>query len=107
MKHSLERNMIERAFGLLKGRWAILRGKSYYPLQVQCCTILACCVPYNLMNREMTNCEDIYDFEEGGSAYTTTTAVDDIQYIEITYEWSQWRKELAEAMFTEWQLHNA
>ncbi|KAA0041229.1 glycine-rich cell wall structural protein 1-like [Cucumis melo var. makuwa] len=33
MKHSLARNVIERAFGILKGCWAILRGKSYYPLQ--------------------------------------------------------------------------
>ncbi|KAA0041773.1 retrotransposon protein [Cucumis melo var. makuwa] len=41
MKHSSARNVIERAFGVLKGRWAILRGKSYYPLQVQCRTILA------------------------------------------------------------------
>ncbi|KAA0061159.1 Retrovirus-related Pol polyprotein from transposon TNT 1-94 [Cucumis melo var. makuwa] len=28
MKHSSTRKMIERAFGVLKGRWAILRGKS-------------------------------------------------------------------------------
>ncbi|KAA0037926.1 retrotransposon protein [Cucumis melo var. makuwa] len=33
MKHSSARNVIERAFGALKSRWAILRGKSYYPLQ--------------------------------------------------------------------------
>ncbi|TYK27617.1 retrotransposon protein [Cucumis melo var. makuwa] len=33
MKHSLARNVIECAFGVLKGRWVILRGKSYYPLQ--------------------------------------------------------------------------
>ncbi|KAA0031771.1 retrotransposon protein [Cucumis melo var. makuwa] len=32
MKHSSARNVIERAFGVLKDRWAILRGKSYYPL---------------------------------------------------------------------------
>ncbi|KAL0539423.1 hypothetical protein IC582_023635 [Cucumis melo] len=33
MKHSSARNVIERAFGVLKGRWAILRGKSYYPVE--------------------------------------------------------------------------
>ncbi|KAL0541277.1 hypothetical protein IC582_021319 [Cucumis melo] len=36
MKHSSARNVIERAFGVLKGRWAILRENLYYPLQVQC-----------------------------------------------------------------------
>ncbi|KAA0033262.1 retrotransposon protein [Cucumis melo var. makuwa] len=54
MKHSSARNVIERTFGVLKGRWAILRGKLYYPLQVQCRTILACVLLYNLINREMT-----------------------------------------------------
>ncbi|KAA0058990.1 retrotransposon protein [Cucumis melo var. makuwa] len=51
MKHSSARNVIERAFCVLKGHWAILRGKSYYPLQVQCRTILACCLLHNLINR--------------------------------------------------------
>ncbi|KAA0050555.1 putative nuclease HARBI1 [Cucumis melo var. makuwa] len=32
MKHSLAINVIECAFVVLKDRWAILRGKSYYPL---------------------------------------------------------------------------
>ncbi|KAA0056734.1 retrotransposon protein [Cucumis melo var. makuwa] len=52
----------------------------------------------------MTNCEDIDDVDEGDSAYATTTTPKDIQYIKTTNEWSQWRDELAKAMFTEWQL---
>ncbi|KAA0060664.1 retrotransposon protein [Cucumis melo var. makuwa] len=55
MKHSSARNVIERAFVVLKGRWAILRGKSYYSVEVQCRTILACCLLHNIINREMTN----------------------------------------------------
>ncbi|KAL4034852.1 hypothetical protein IC575_003521 [Cucumis melo] len=65
MKHSSARNVIERAFGVLKGRWAILRGKSYYPLQVQCRTILACALLHNLINREMTYCGGVEDEDEG------------------------------------------
>ncbi|KAA0055382.1 retrotransposon protein [Cucumis melo var. makuwa] len=106
MKHSSTRNVIERAFGVLKGRWAILRGKSYYPLQVQCRTILACALLHNLINREMTYCDDVDDEDEGDSTYATTTASEDIQYIETTNECSQWRDDLAESMFTEWQLRN-
>ncbi|KAA0035913.1 retrotransposon protein [Cucumis melo var. makuwa] len=102
-----QRNVIERAFGVLKGRWAILRGKSYYPLQVQCRTILACALLHNLINREMTYCDDVEDEDEGDSTYATTTASEDIQYIETTNEWSQWRDDLVESMFTEWQLRNA
>ncbi|KAL0553616.1 hypothetical protein IC582_007516 [Cucumis melo] len=52
MKHSLARNVIERAFGVLKDHWVVLRGKSYYLLQVQCRTILACCLVHNLINRK-------------------------------------------------------
>ncbi|KAL0533212.1 hypothetical protein IC582_030428 [Cucumis melo] len=102
MKHSSARNVIERAFGVLKDRWAILRGKSYYPLQVQCRTILACYLLHNLINREMKNCDDIDDVDEGDSVYVTITIAEDIQYIETTNEWSQWCDELAEVMFKEW-----
>ncbi|XP_050946552.1 uncharacterized protein LOC127151174 [Cucumis melo] len=35
MKQSSALNVIERAFDVLKGRWVILRGKSYYSLQMQ------------------------------------------------------------------------
>ncbi|TYJ97711.1 retrotransposon protein [Cucumis melo var. makuwa] len=55
----------------------------------------------------MTNCDDIDEVNERDSAYATTTATEDIQYIDTTTEWSNWRDELAEAMFTEWQLRNA
>ncbi|KAA0066904.1 retrotransposon protein [Cucumis melo var. makuwa] len=54
MKYSSARNVIQRAFGVLKGCWDILRGKSYYPLQVQC----------------------------RDSTYATTTTSEDIHYIE-------------------------
>ncbi|KAA0042062.1 retrotransposon protein [Cucumis melo var. makuwa] len=101
MKHSSAKNVIERALGVLKGRWAILRGKSYYLLQVQCRTILACALLHNLITREMTYCDNVDDEDEGDSTYATTTASEDIHYIETTNEWSQWRDELAESMFTD------
>ncbi|KAL0556335.1 hypothetical protein IC582_004848 [Cucumis melo] len=105
MKHSSARNVIERAFGVLKGRWAILQGKSYYPIEVQCRTILACCLLHNLINREMTNFGIEDNIDEVDSTHATT-AVDDIHYIETSNEWSQWRDGLAEEMFTDWELRN-
>ncbi|KAA0063727.1 putative nuclease HARBI1 [Cucumis melo var. makuwa] len=105
MKHSSARNVIERAFGVLKGRWAILRGKSYYPVEVQCRKILACCLLHNLINREMTNFDIEDNIDEVGSTHATTT-VDDIHYIETSNEWSQLRDDLAEEMFTDWELRN-
>ncbi|TYK22655.1 retrotransposon protein [Cucumis melo var. makuwa] len=55
----------------------------------------------------MTYCDDVDDGDEEDSMYATTTASEDIQYIETTNEWSQWRDELVESMFTDWQLRNA
>ncbi|KAL4032716.1 hypothetical protein IC575_005797 [Cucumis melo] len=101
MKHSSARNVIEHTFGVLKGRWVILHGKSYYPLQVQCHTILACCLLHNVINREMTYCDDVHNVDEGDSTYATTTATEDIHYIETKNEWSQWHDELAKSMFTD------
>ncbi|KAA0063430.1 putative nuclease HARBI1 [Cucumis melo var. makuwa] len=68
------RDVISRHNGLKvsKGRWTILRGKSYYPVDVQCRTIMACCLLHNLISREMTNSEIIDDLDEGDSTYATT-----------------------------------
>ncbi|KAL4028508.1 hypothetical protein IC575_011705 [Cucumis melo] len=105
MKHLSARNVIERAFGLLKGCWTILRGKSYYPVDVQCRTIMACCLLHNLINREMTNSEIIDDLDEGDSTYATTGG-DEINYIEASNEWSELRDQLAHTMFSDWELRD-
>ncbi|KAL0541693.1 hypothetical protein IC582_021748 [Cucumis melo] len=105
MKHSSARNVIERAFGVLKGRWTILRGTSYYPIEVQYRTILTCCLLYNLINREMTNFDIEDNIDEVDSTHATTAA-DEIHYIEMSNEWSKWRDDLAEEMFTDWELRN-
>ncbi|GAV82652.1 LOW QUALITY PROTEIN: DDE_4 domain-containing protein, partial [Cephalotus follicularis] len=41
MKHSHARNVIERCFGLLKGRWAILRTPTWYFVKTVCKIITA------------------------------------------------------------------
>ncbi|KAL4033319.1 hypothetical protein IC575_006406 [Cucumis melo] len=98
MKHFSACNVIERAFDVLKGRWAILRGKSYYPVEVQCHTILACCLLHNLIDREMTTFNIVDDIDEVDST-NATSATDDIHYIETSNEWTRWRDDLAEEMF--------
>ncbi|TYK19823.1 putative nuclease HARBI1 [Cucumis melo var. makuwa] len=90
MKHSSARNVIEGAFGLLKGRWAILHEKSYYPVEVQCPTIMACCLLHNLINREMTYIDELDDEDDGDSTHATTSG-DDITYIEPSNKWTEWR----------------
>jgi hypothetical protein len=54
MHHTRARNIIERAFERLKGRWAILRSASYFPIKTQCHIIMACALLHNLILQNMT-----------------------------------------------------
>ncbi|KAF7801641.1 protein ALP1-like [Senna tora] len=49
MRHSSARNVIERCFGMLKKRWAILRNPSFYPVRMHNRIILCCCLLHNLI----------------------------------------------------------
>ena len=53
MKHSRARNVIERCFGLLKRRWAILRSPSHYPIKIQGRMITACSLLHNFIRMYM------------------------------------------------------
>ncbi|KAA0033498.1 retrotransposon protein [Cucumis melo var. makuwa] len=68
--------------------------------------ILTCCLLHNLINKEMTNVDDVDGIDEGDLAYATTTVGDDIHYIETLSEWTQWCDEIVATMFNEWQLRN-
>ena len=66
---------------------------------------MACCLLHNPINKEMTNDEIAEDYDEGDSTYDTTTG-DDIYYIMASNKSGQWRNNLAEEMFSEWELRN-
>lgn len=67
MRHSSARNVVERAFEILKKRWAILRSSSFYPPKIQSRIILVCCVLHNFIKAEMNcdPCEVDFDKECG------------------------------------------
>lgn len=54
IRHSKARNIIDRAFAVLKMRWGILRIASYYPIITQIRLIMACFLLHNFIRREMT-----------------------------------------------------
>ena len=54
MKYSWARNVIERCFGLLKLRWAILSSKPHYPVKIQCRIINACALLHNFIRQELS-----------------------------------------------------
>ncbi|XP_038885791.1 uncharacterized protein LOC120076083 [Benincasa hispida] len=102
MKHSSARNIIERAFGLLKGRWAILRGKSIYLIQVKCRTITACCLIHNLITKEMGIGASLDDSLYDNPASTVTEG-ENIEFIETSDKWTKFRDDLVAENFSQWQ----
>ena len=111
MKHSSCRNIIERAFGLLKGRWAILRGKSYYPVKIQCRIIAACCLLHNFIRREMHvdlfeqifEIESIEDNNDEDDDEEEEEVPEHYTHIATSTAWSTWRDNLAREMFNQWR----
>ncbi|XP_058732722.1 uncharacterized protein LOC131604289 [Vicia villosa] len=102
MKHSSARNFIERCFGLLKGRWAILTEKSFYPLKTQIRIITACCLLYNHFRIEMTRDpleRDLRDVEPSNEFMSGEMII----VVEPSNEWSQWRDNLALENFNKWR----
>ncbi|XP_028097428.1 uncharacterized protein LOC114297232 [Camellia sinensis] len=104
MRHSSARNVIDRCFGLLKMRWAILRTYSYFPIKTQFRIITACCLLHNLIQREMPMGLDDDENEEMNPPPLATELGDEmIDVVEASDQWSEWRTALATQMFNEWQ----
>ncbi|TYK08067.1 retrotransposon protein [Cucumis melo var. makuwa] len=101
MRHSSARNVIERAFGSLKSRWAILRGRSYYPVDIQCKIITACCLLHNLIHREMSS-EATFEEPHLGEDDSSEMNIENINFVETTNVWTEWRDNLANQMFEDW-----
>ena len=53
----------------------------------------------------MTNSEIIDNLDEGDSTYATIGG-DEINYIEASNKWSEWRDQFAHMTFSDWELRN-
>ncbi|CAN0926426.1 Protein ALP1-like, partial [Linum grandiflorum] len=53
MKHSSARNVIERAFGVLKKRWGILRDTTWFSPEVMSRMVHACMLLHNFIRKEV------------------------------------------------------
>lgn len=103
MRHAKARNIIERAFGVMKKRWGILRSASYYPVQVQTRLIMACFLLHNFIRNEMPEDPIERDFNECSGpdedAEATTVESNFIDVIENTGAWSMTRDNIAARMW--------
>ncbi|GFS46129.1 hypothetical protein Acr_00g0100280 [Actinidia rufa] len=106
MNHASARNMIERCFGVLKMRFAILRSCSYYPMRTQCRIVTACCLIHNLIKREMAVDPIEIEYTAWEQANVHIVPPDDyIDTIEPTTQWTEMRDNLATTMYNNWLTH--
>ncbi|KAG6504621.1 hypothetical protein ZIOFF_036955 [Zingiber officinale] len=106
MKHSKARNVIERCFGLLKGRWKILASPSFFAIQTQVRIIIACCLLHNLIRKFMSfDPQELIMEEEEESEDEESDEDDEVEYvtnITPTNEWLQFRNNMATNMWNMW-----
>ncbi|CAL5339706.1 unnamed protein product [Camellia sinensis] len=95
MRHSSACNVIERCFGLLKMRWAILRTYSYFPIKTQFRIITTCCLLNNFIQREMPMDLDDDENQEINPPPPAIALGDEmIDVVEASDQWSEWRTAL-------------
>ncbi|KAJ9558536.1 hypothetical protein OSB04_013150 [Centaurea solstitialis] len=105
MRHSSARNVIERCFGLIKTRWALLRGNSYHPIESMSRIIIACCLLHNFIRQTMS--EDPLDNEVPTNHTQTGNDHDNvISTVETSQEWTDRRDVLANEMFNHWSARH-
>ena len=106
MRHSSARNCIERCFGLIKARWAILRDVSYHPLDSMPRIIIACCLMHNFirttMRKDPLDNEVLNDHMQHANDHDNV-----ISTIETSQGWSDRRDNLANEMFNDWNARHA
>ncbi|XP_026399078.1 uncharacterized protein LOC113294921 [Papaver somniferum] len=104
MKHCRARNVIEIVFGLLKMRWAILRGPSWYPVNIHCRFIMACSLIHNLIKREMPMDEFLPEdeYEDRPINLVSPQEIRMIEHVDSSNYWDVQRKELADQMWERW-----
>lgn len=107
LKHSKARNVIERAFGILKSRFAILRSHAFYSIKDQNRIIMACCMLHNFIR---TTCE--HDPEEANvskdfcEGVESVPAEEFIGTVEANVGWTNWRDNMAQNMYNEWRAQH-
>ncbi|XP_057787974.1 uncharacterized protein LOC131005172 [Salvia miltiorrhiza] len=104
LRHAKARNAIERAFGVMKMRWAILRSSSYYPVKVQNRLIMACFVLHNFIRSNMVvdPIEQQFDNQAAEMENMDLEGGEYVDGVEPSPAWTAAREDLAQQM---WQQY--
>ncbi|KAG8382957.1 hypothetical protein BUALT_Bualt05G0134000 [Buddleja alternifolia] len=105
-RHSKVRNIIERTWGIMKWRCAVLRSTTFYPLRTQNRMILACALLHNFIRCEMEVDPGKAQIHENHREFYNDDHPAEVEYvatIDPSNEWGVWRDNLAGEMFKEWR----
>ena len=108
MRHTMARNIIERAFSILKMRWGILRSASFYPIKTQTRLIVCCFLLHNYVRGEMQVDPIEVELQNGhvdgeeepiGTQQELPSEIQFVDTVEATPGWNQKRVDLANYMW--------
>ncbi|XP_057773452.1 uncharacterized protein LOC130992735 [Salvia miltiorrhiza] len=108
LRHSKARNAIERAFGILKMRWGILRSP-FYPIRVQNRLIMAAFLLNNFVRMEMPIDpieQQLDNMPQDNGLAIDATHDEFIDVVQCSPEWNAARNALAEAMWSQYLNNN-
>ncbi|XP_057775148.1 uncharacterized protein LOC130994130 [Salvia miltiorrhiza] len=101
LRHSKARNVIERAFGIMKMRWGILRSATFYPVKTQVRLIMACFILNNFIRAEMPDDPIEHEFDNAATNEQNDAEIegDFIDVIESSPAWNAERDAIAQSMW--------
>ncbi|KAL1535062.1 hypothetical protein AAHA92_31162 [Salvia divinorum] len=101
LRHTRARNIIERAFAVLKMRWGVLRSATFYPIKIQIRMIMACFLLHNFIRGEMANdpLEQAMDGDSQNIVEEEEHEGEFIDQVEPTSAWNNMCDELANSMW--------
>ncbi|KAF3782653.1 hypothetical protein EJ110_NYTH33755 [Nymphaea thermarum] len=105
-RHSSLRNTVERTFGMLKGRFPILKMQVQYPFQKQAQIVLATCVLHNFIIEHNPNAQQ---FEDEDAPSNDNSVVSEPEFASQTHQRGSnnaLRAAISSQMFTNYQLNS-
>lgn len=110
LRHASLRNVIERSFGVLKKRFPILCYMTNYPVETQIEIVYATVTVHNFIRiyQSIPDKFDAYDDQDEGEANDDNIIEDEFngeQNLLRRNDLRQWRDNIAESMWTDYQIH--
>ncbi|KAH6763061.1 hypothetical protein C2S52_020494 [Perilla frutescens var. hirtella] len=104
LKHSKAQNVIERAFGIMKMRWGILRSTTYYPIKIQNKLMMCCFLLNNLIRSQMNidSIEQHFDILVNDEGALGENGDEFVDTVESSPEWNATRDHIADGMWNDY-----